>query len=67
MLQSLMPLLVALSWLALPVALVCIVDDWFLRPRRAIAAAAPPRDHCATWVWRACSPTPSTACSFATQ
>jgi signal peptidase I len=44
MLQSLMPLVVALSWLAVPVALVCIVDDWFLRPRRALAAPAPPRD-----------------------
>ncbi len=27
-----------LSMLALPAALICIVDDWFLRPRRAIAA-----------------------------
>ena len=39
MLQSLMPLIVLMSWLALPVTLVCIVDDWFLRPRRALAAA----------------------------
>ncbi len=30
-----MPLVVVLSWLALPVGLVCIVDDWLLRPRRA--------------------------------
>jgi signal peptidase I len=29
-----------LSWLALPVALVCIIDDWFLRPRRQAAAPA---------------------------
>lgn len=29
-----------LSWLALPVALVCIVDDWFLRPRRQARASA---------------------------
>lgn len=29
----------ALSWAAAPVALWCIVDDWFLRPRRQIAAA----------------------------
>ena len=28
------------SWLAIPVSLVCIVDDWFLRPRRHIAASA---------------------------
>ncbi|HEX4387151.1 MAG TPA: signal peptidase I [Steroidobacteraceae bacterium] len=38
MLQSLMPLIVVLSWLALPVALVCMFDDWFLRPRRTLAA-----------------------------
>ena len=51
MLQSLMPIIVLLSWLALPVSLACIVDDWFLRPRRALAAPAvatptpaPPRD-----------------------
>src|SRR5215469_8857909 len=42
--QSLMSLVVVLSWLALPVAVVCIVDDWFLRPRRLIAAAAPLQD-----------------------
>src|SRR5579871_1562218 len=35
MLTTLMPLIVVLSWLALPVGLVCIVDDWLLRPRRA--------------------------------
>src|ERR1700730_14970620 len=40
MLQTLMPFIVLLSWLALPVTLVCIVDDWLLRPRRMIAAGA---------------------------
>jgi signal peptidase I len=42
----LMNLIVVLSWLAIPVGLVCIVDDWFRRPRRqALAAgAAPVRD-----------------------
>src|ERR1700682_229600 len=40
MLQTLMPLIVLLSWLALPVSLVCIVDDWLLRPRRVIAGGA---------------------------
>ena len=39
MLQSLMPLIILMSWLALPVTLICIVDDWFLRPRRTLAAA----------------------------
>jgi len=34
-----------LSWLALPVGLIVIVDDWFLRSRRQIAASpAPPAD-----------------------
>ena len=42
--QSLMSVIVVLSWLALPVALVCIVDDWFLRPRRVLASSAPPAD-----------------------
>src|SRR5438270_13231497 len=40
MLQTLMPLIVLLSWLALPVTVVCIVDDWLLRPQRSIAASA---------------------------
>ena len=40
MLQTLMPIIVLLSWLALPVTLICIVDDWFLRPRRQLRAAA---------------------------
>ena len=34
-----MPLIVLLSWLAVPVGLICIVDDWLLRPRRAPGAA----------------------------
>lgn len=42
MLTTLMPLIVFLSWLALPVGLVCIVDDWLLRPRRAADAADAP-------------------------
>jgi signal peptidase I len=42
--QSLVSIIVMLSWLALPVGLVCIVDDWFLRPRRLIASPAPPHD-----------------------
>jgi len=32
---NLMSLLVPLAWLAVPVGLICIVDDWLLRPRRA--------------------------------
>src|ERR1700758_4617043 len=42
--QSLMSAIVLLSWLAVPVGLVCIVDDGFLRPRRLIASPAPPHD-----------------------
>src|SRR6201996_6110768 len=34
-----------LSWLALPVGLIVILDDWFIRPQRQIAASPqPPRD-----------------------
>jgi signal peptidase I len=31
-------IILILSWLLLPVAVVVIVDDWFLRPRRRLAA-----------------------------
>src|SRR5579872_1028118 len=38
----LMQLISVLAWLAIPAALICVVDDWFLRPRRQIAAAPQP-------------------------
>ncbi|MGA7539726.1 MAG: signal peptidase I [Steroidobacteraceae bacterium] len=38
----LMQVILALAWLALPVGLLCVIDDWFLRPRRQIAAAPKP-------------------------
>ncbi len=38
----LMSLISVLSWLVIPVAVVCVVDDWILRPRRQIAAAPEP-------------------------
>jgi hypothetical protein len=31
-------ILLILSWLLLPAAIIVIVDDWFLRPRRRLAA-----------------------------
>jgi len=37
-----MQVILVLAWLALPVGLLCIFDDWFLRPRRQIAAAPEP-------------------------
>ena len=37
--QLLMQIVVFLSWLALPVGLICVADDWFFRPRRQIAAS----------------------------
>src|SRR6266403_2217427 len=38
-------IIVILSWLALPIGLLVIMDDWFIRPRRQIAAAPqPPAD-----------------------
>jgi signal peptidase I len=36
--MTFMKLAEILAWLALPVAAICVVDDWFLRPRRRIAA-----------------------------
>lgn len=40
----LMQIIVILSWLALPVGLLCIIDDWFLKPRRQLipAGSSPP-------------------------
>ncbi len=38
----LMQIILALAWLALPVGLLCIADDWFLRPRRQMAASPKP-------------------------
>lgn len=38
----LMQVIRVLAWLALPVGLLCMLDDWFLRPRRQIAAAPQP-------------------------
>lgn len=35
-----MQIIVFLSWLAIPVGLACIVDDWFLRPHRHAAGSA---------------------------
>jgi signal peptidase I len=32
----------ALSWLALPVGLICVIDDWLLRPKRQMAMAPKP-------------------------
>src|SRR5579871_6249390 len=40
-----MQIIDVLSWLALPVGLVVVIDDWFLRSRRQIVASPqPPRD-----------------------
>jgi len=36
--QTLMPLFVVLSWLLLPAVIIAVVDDWFLRPGRRLAA-----------------------------
>lgn len=32
-----------LSWLAVPVGLICVIDDWLVKPKRQMAAAADPR------------------------
>jgi signal peptidase I len=41
-LQMLMNVAMPLSWLAIPVTILCVIDDWFLRPRRQLAAAPQP-------------------------
>src|SRR5581483_6699057 len=41
----LMQIAVFLSWLAVPVGLIVVLDDWFIRPQRLIAASPqPPND-----------------------
>jgi len=35
-------IIVVLSWLAIPIGLAVIADDWFIRPRRQIAASPQP-------------------------
>jgi signal peptidase I len=35
----LLQIIILLSWLALPVGVIAIADDWFLKPRRQIAAS----------------------------
>jgi signal peptidase I len=42
MLPMLMKLVIPLSWLAIPVTILCVVDDWFVRPKRQLAAAPQP-------------------------
>jgi signal peptidase I len=37
-----MQIIAILSWLALPVGLLVIIDDWFIRPQRQIAASPQP-------------------------
>jgi signal peptidase I len=37
-----MQIIVFLSWLAIPAGLIAVVDDWFLRPRRQLAAKTLP-------------------------
>jgi signal peptidase I len=32
-----------LSWLAVPVGLICAIDDWLIKPKRQLAGAADPR------------------------
>jgi signal peptidase I len=38
----LMQIIVLLSWLAVPAGIIAVIDDWFLRPRRQLAAATQP-------------------------
>jgi signal peptidase I len=43
MMSLLSPLLAVLAWAALPVTLIAVIDDWFLRPRRRLAQAGAER------------------------
>ncbi len=35
----LMQVITILAWIAIPATLIGVMDDWFLRPRRQLAAA----------------------------
>jgi signal peptidase I len=37
-----MQLIVILAWLAIPVGVLCVIDDWLYRPRRVLAPEPPP-------------------------
>ena len=47
-----MQLIVVLSWLAIPVGLVCVIDDWLIKPRRALAAEPVREPAPVTWCYR---------------
>ncbi len=48
----LMQLIIVLSWLAIPVGLICVIDDWLLRPRRALGPAPAPVPAFVAWCYR---------------
>ncbi len=48
-----MQLIIVLSWLAIPVGLVCVIDDWLFKPRRALGASPAPDPALAAWCYRA--------------
>ena len=47
-----MQLIVVLSWLAIPVGLVCVIDDWLIKPRRALAAKPAREPALVAWCYR---------------
>jgi signal peptidase I len=49
-LTTLMPFIVLLSWLALPAGVICVVDDWLLRPQRPPAGEDAPLMRVLYWV-----------------
>ena len=48
-----MQLIIVLSWLAIPVGLVCVIDDWLLKPRRLLADAPAREPAFVAWCYRA--------------
>ena len=47
-----MQLINVLSWLAIPVGLVCVIDDWLLKPHRQFAAAPAHVSSAVLWCYR---------------
>ena len=50
--SAVMQLINVLSWLAIPVGLVCVIDDWLLKPHRQFAAQPAHVSSAVLWCYR---------------
>ena len=45
-------LIIVLAWLAIPVGLICVIDDWLVRPRRVLAPTPAGEPALIAWCYR---------------